>query len=91
MYRSAALYALMEEEDEAEVLAMLVTELRNCYGVRVSGKLEGSRDKPDTSSLSEVVCLGGSYAVRLGDVLMEMGLNVVKITKPGWKPTKKGV
>ncbi len=41
-----------------------------------------SRDKLDGSSLSEVVCLGGSNAVRLGDVLMEMGLNVVKITKP---------
>jgi hypothetical protein len=54
----------------------------------VSGKLEGSRDKLDTSSLSEVVCLEGSNADRLGD---GMGLNVVKITKPGWKPTKKGV
>jgi hypothetical protein len=71
--RSAALYVLLEEEDEAEVLAMLMTELRNCYGIRVSGKLEGSRDKLDTSSLGEVVCLGGSNAVRLGDVLMGMG------------------
>jgi hypothetical protein len=79
------------EEDEAEVLAMFVTELHNRYGVRVSGKLEGRRDKLDTSSLSEVVCLGGSNADQLGDVLMGMGLNVVKITKPGWKPTKKGV
>ena len=46
------------EEDEAEIIAMLVTELRKNYGVRVSNKLEGSRDKMSkTNNTSEILCL----------------------------------
>jgi len=79
------------EEDEAEIIASLVRELRHNYGVRVSDKLEGSREKVSQSSTSEIVCLGGSNADRLGDVLAQLGYSVVKITKAGWKPTRKGV
>ncbi len=43
------------------------------------------------SNTSEIVCLGGSNADRLGDVLAHLGYSVVKITKAGWKPTRKGV
>ncbi len=38
-----------------------------------------------------MVWLGGSNAGRFGDVLAQMGVSVTKITKSGWKPTKKGV
>jgi uncharacterized Zn-binding protein involved in type VI secretion len=76
------------EEEEAEVITMMVAELRSNYGVRVSCKLEGGRASKCTS---EVVVIGGSNAGRLGDVLAQMGVNVTKITKSGWKPTKKGV
>jgi hypothetical protein len=79
------------EEDEAEIIASLVRELRYNYGVRVSEKLEGSREKVSQSNTSEIVCLGGSNADRLGDVLAQLGYRVVKITKAGWKPTRKGV
>jgi hypothetical protein len=79
------------EEDEAEIIASLVRELRYNYGVRVSEKLEGSREKVSQSNTSEIVCLGGSNADRLGDVLAHLGYSVVKITKAGWKPTRKGV
>jgi hypothetical protein len=79
------------EEDETEILTMLVQELRNNYGVRVSDKWEGGRDKQGKNDTSEIVCIGGSNADRLGDVLAQMGVNVTKITKAGWKPTKKGV
>jgi hypothetical protein len=51
----------------------------------------GGRDKQATKCTSEVVVLCGSNAGRLGDVLAQMGVNVTKITKSGWKPTKKGV
>jgi hypothetical protein len=34
--------------------------------------------------------LGGSNADRLGDAMIAMGKDVVKITKSGWRPSKKG-
>ncbi len=34
---------------------------------------------------------GGSNADRLGDAMIAMGKDVVKITKSGWRPSKKGV
>jgi hypothetical protein len=79
------------EEDEALIINTMVAEIRTNYGVRVSSQLESGRDKMDKNVLTEVVCIGGSNAERLGDVLEKMGVNVVKITKKGWKPTKKGV
>ncbi len=35
--------------------------------------------------------LGGSNADRLGDAIAAMGKDVVKVTKSGWRPSKKGV
>ncbi len=35
--------------------------------------------------------IGASNADRLGDTLISMGKAVVKITKGGWRPTKKCV
>jgi hypothetical protein len=37
------------------------------------------------------VVLGGSNADRLGDAMAAMGKDVVKVTKSGWRPSKKGV
>jgi hypothetical protein len=81
----------LTEEDEGELIDMLVRELKMNYGVRVSEKLDHGRDRTVRSGVDEYVVIGASNADRLGDTLISMGKAVVKITKGGWRPTKKGV
>jgi hypothetical protein len=48
---------------------------------------EGGRVQPEY----KYVVIGASNADRVGDIMRELGKDVLKITKGGWRPSKKGV
>ena len=81
----------LSEEGEQAVLNQLWGELRQNFGVRVSGNLDYSREGGEEKPVYKYAVLGGSNADRLGDAMVAMGKDVVKVTKSGWRPSKKGV
>ena len=76
---------------EQNICDTLVLELRTNFGVRVSSKLQYSREGGREVPVYKYAVIGGSNADRVGDVLKEMGKDVVKVTKKGWRPSKQGV
>ncbi len=81
----------LSEEGEQAVLDQLWMELRQNFGIRVSGNLDYSRAGGEEKPVYKYAVLGGSSADRLGDAMVAMGKDVVKVTKSGWRPSKKGV
>jgi hypothetical protein len=81
----------LSEEGEKVVLDQLWMELRQNFGVRVSGNLDLSREGAVEKPVFKYAVLGGSNADRLGDAMVAMGKDVIKVTKSGWRPSKKGV
>jgi hypothetical protein len=81
----------LSEEGEKAVLDQLWLELRQNFGIRVSGNLDHSRAGGEEKPVFKYAVLGGSNADRLGDAMVAMGKDVVKVTKSGWRPSKKGV
>jgi hypothetical protein len=78
-------------EGEKCVLDLLVDELRQNFSVRVSGCLDHSREGGVAQAVYKYAVLGGSNGERLGDTMIAMGKDVVKVAKSGWRPSKKGV
>jgi hypothetical protein len=81
----------LSEEGERSVLDHLMDELRVNFGVRVSGSLDYSREGGAVQTVYKYAVLGGSNADRLGDAMTALGKDVIKLTKSGWRPSKKGV
>jgi hypothetical protein len=78
-------------EGEQIILGTLTEELRRNFGVKVSGRLEMERGEGKEKPVYKYAVLGASNADRLGDVLVGMKKDVVKVTKGGWRPSKQGV
>jgi hypothetical protein len=57
----------------------------------VSSCLDHSRVGGVAQVVYKYAVLGGSNADRLGDAMKVMGKDVVKVTRSGWRPSKKGV
>jgi hypothetical protein len=81
----------LSEEGEKCVMFLLVDELHTNFGVRLSGSLDHSREGRMLQTVYKYAVLGGSNVHRLGDAMIAMGKDVVKLTKSGWRPSKKGV
>ncbi len=81
----------LSEEGERRIVTTLVDELRINFGVRVSQSLDMAREGGKVQPEYKYAVLGASNADRVGDVIKEMGKDVLKITKGGWRPSKKGV
>ncbi len=69
----------------------LVEELHTNFGVRVSISIGISREGDKVQPTFKYAVIGASNADRVGDILKESGKDVVKLTKGGWRPSKKGV
>jgi hypothetical protein len=82
---------LLSQEGEKAIVDTLVEELRYNFGVRVSSKLQLSREGRDGKPVTKYAVMGRSNADRVGDVLEERGKDVIKLTKGGWRPSKQGV
>jgi hypothetical protein len=81
----------LSQEGEKAIVDTLVEELRYNFGVRVSSKLQLSREGRDGKPVTKYAVMGRSNADRVGDVLEERGKDVIKLTKGGWRPSKQGV
>jgi hypothetical protein len=81
----------LSPEGEKAIVDTLVEELRYNFGVRVSGRLQLSREGGEGKPVIQYAVLGGSNADRIGEVLKERGKDVIKLTKGGWRPSKQGV
>jgi hypothetical protein len=66
----------LSEEGEKVVLDQLREELRQNFGVRVSGSLDHSRVGDVVKPVYKYAVLGGSNADRLGDAMIAMGKDV---------------
>ena len=78
-------------EGEKVIIGSLLEELKTNFGVRTSKNIEFSREGTVERPVYKYAVIGGSNADRIGDVLKEMGKDVVKVTKSGWRPSKQGV
>jgi hypothetical protein len=82
---------LLSVEGEARIINTLVEEVRTNFGVRVSRNLDLAREGGRVQPEYKYVIIGASNADRVGDIMKELGKDVLKITKGGWRPSKKGV
>jgi len=83
--------APLSKAGERAIVAQLVRDLKDNFGVRVSEKLVLDREYEAARVENEYVVWGGSNAGRLADVMGKMGLKVVKVTQGGWRPSKQSV
>ncbi len=80
----------LSQEGEKAIIDTLVEELGYNFGVRVSSKLQLSREGGDGKPVTKYTVMGGSNADRVGDVLEERGKDVIKLTKGGWRAFQTG-
>jgi hypothetical protein len=79
-------------EDEVQIVKAMVSELRDNFGVRVSGNLIHIRDRIEgLVKVYKYGVLGASNAGKLGEALKSKGKDVVVVAKGGWRPSKQGV
>jgi hypothetical protein len=83
--------APLSKVGEKAIMAQLVKDLKDNFGVRVSEKLVLDREYEAARVENEYVVWGGSNAGRLAEVMLKMGLKVVKVTQGGWRPSKQSV
>jgi hypothetical protein len=73
----------LSEEGEAKIINTLVEEVRTNFGVRVIRNLDLAREGGRVQPEYKYVIIGASNADRVGDIMKELGEDVLKITKGG--------